>query len=159
MRRTHATPLIGMGVAGIVIGFLLETATVTGGGAILVPPLSLPITLIVIAGIVVGFAVPIRRAVLGRSKSRIDPFRALRVAVLAKASSLAGGLLTGAGIGILAYQLTRTVLPAVDSIWLTAVAGLGAVVLLIGGLVAERMCTIPPPSDDEEGAEAQGHRA
>lgn len=150
MRRTHATTLIGLGLAGVVIGFLLETGVVAAGLPVLVPPVSLPITLIAIAAIVIILAVPIRRAVLGHSKTRIDPFHATRVAVLAKASSLAGALLTGSGIGILAYELTRPVLPAADSIWLAVVATCGAAVLLAAGLVAEHMCTLPPPSDEDD---------
>lgn len=150
MKRTHATPLIGLGVAGIVIGFLLETGVVAGGMPLLVPPVSLPLTLIAIAAIVVLLAVPIRRAVTGKSKSHIDPFHATRVAVLAKASSLAGALLTGSGIGILAYQVSRSVLPATGTIWLAGIATIGAVALLVAGLIAERMCTIPPPADGDE---------
>jgi hypothetical protein len=150
VRRTHVTSLVGLGVAGIVIGFLLEIGVVAGGLPLLVPPVSLPITLIAIAAIVVILAVPIRRAVLGRSKARIDPFHATRVAVLAKASSLSGALLTGSGIGILAYELTRPVLPAAESIWLAVIATFGAAVLLAAGLVAEYMCTLPPPSDDDD---------
>lgn len=156
MKRTHATTLIGLGLAGVVIGFLLEMGVVAGGLPVLVPPVSLPITLIAIAAIVVILAVPIRRAVLGRAKARIDPFHATRVAVLAKASSLSGALLTGSGIGILAYELSRPVLPTASSVWLAAVATFGAAVLLAAGLVAERMCTLPPPSDDDA-VPAQDH--
>lgn len=149
MRRTRATTLIGLGLVGVVIGFLLEMWVVAGGLPVLVPPVSLPITLIAIAAVVLILAVPIRRAVLGRTKTRIDPFHATRVAVLAKASSLAGALLTGSGIGILAYELSRPVLPAVSSVWLAGAATFGAAVLLAAGLVAERMCTLPPPRDDD----------
>jgi len=138
-----------LGLVGVVIGFLLEMWVVAGGLPVLVPPVSLPITLIAIAAVVLILAVPIRRAVLGRTKTRIDPFHATRVAVLAKASSLAGALLTGSGIGILAYELSRPVLPAVSSVWLAGAATFGAAVLLAAGLVAERMCTLPPPSDDD----------
>jgi hypothetical protein len=149
VRRTRATTLIGLGLVGVVIGFLLEMWVVAGGLPVLVPPVSLPITLIAIAAVVLILAVPIRRAVLGRTKTRIDPFHATRVAVLAKASSLAGALLTGSGIGILAYELSRPVLPAVSSVWLAGAATFGAAVLLAAGLVAERMCTLPPPGDDD----------
>ncbi|TAM66848.1 MAG: DUF3180 domain-containing protein [Microbacteriaceae bacterium] len=150
MKRTRPTPLIGLGVAGIVIGFLWELGTVAAGGAVLVPPLSLPITLIAIAIIVVVFAIPIRRAVQGRSKARIDPFRAARVVVLAKACSLAGALLTGGGLGILSYQLTRSILPSAGSLWLAGAATFGALVLLIAGLIAEHLCALPPSDDEEE---------
>lgn len=149
MKRTRATPLIGLAVMGIVVGFLLEFGAAATGIPILIPPLSLPVTLVVIAAIVVGFAIPIRRATRGTSKTMIDPFRAMRVAVLAKASSLSGALLAGWGLGILVYLVTRSVLPASGAIWLAVAAAVGGVVLLVAGLVAEHLCTLPPPEDDE----------
>lgn len=149
MRRSHATPLIGLGLAGAVVGFLLELGLVASSLPMLVPPVSLPLTLVAIAAIVVGFAVPIYRAVHGKTSARIDPFQAMRVAVLAKASSLAGAMLTGAGLGLLVYMLSRTVLPQGGTIGLTVGATAGAVILLIGGLVAERLCTLPPPRDED----------
>lgn len=156
MRRTRATPLIGLGVAGLVIGFLVELAASGAGLAVLIPPLSLPITLVAIAIIVVAFAIPIRRATHGRTRTRIDPFRAMRVAVLAKACSLSGALLTGSGLGVLVYLLSRSVLPATSSIWQAGAATAGAAILLAAGLVAEAMCTLPP--DDDKNPEGDNAR-
>lgn len=149
MNRTRPTSLIGLGIAGLVIGFLAELATSSMGAAVFIPPLTLPITLLAVAVIVVAFAVPIRRAVRGRSVRRIDPFQATRIVVLAKACSLSGALLVGAGIGLGAYLLTRDVLPAGNAILLTALATAGAVILLVAGLLAELFCTLPPGDDDE----------
>jgi Protein of unknown function (DUF3180). len=149
MRRSHATPLIGLGLAGAVVGFLIELTLVAGSMPMLVPPVSLPLTLVAIAAIVVGFAIPIYRAVHGKTRVHINPFRAMRVAVLAKASSLAGAMLTGAGLGVLVFLLSRSVLPAADSIALAIGATAGAIILLVGGLVAEWLCTLPPPRDDD----------
>ncbi|PJJ65599.1 DUF3180 domain-containing protein [Compostimonas suwonensis] len=151
MRRTHATPVIGLGAIGLVVGFLAELAAAAAGQAIFIPPVSLPVTLIAIAAIVVGFAVPIRRATHGHGR-RVDPFRAMRVALLAKACSLAGALLTGASLGVLIYLLSRSVIPGVGSIVLAAVTVAGAVILLVGGLVAEHLCTLPPGGDDDPAA-------
>ncbi len=148
MKRTRPTPLIGIGVAGLVIGFLVELGAAGAGLAVLIPPLSLPITLVAIAAIVVGFAIPIRRATHGRTRTRIDPFRAMRIAVLAKASSLSGALLTGTGLGVLGYLLSRSVLAASGSIWQAGAATAGGAILLAAGLVAEYMCTLPPEDDD-----------
>jgi len=149
VKRTRASSLIGLGVAGLVVGFLAELAFAGMGLAVFIPPLTLPITLVAVAIIVIAFAVPIRRAVRGRSVRRIDPFQATRIVVLAKACSLSGALLVGAGIGVLAYLLTRDVLPGGNAILLTALATVGAVILLAAGLLAELFCTLPPGDDDE----------
>lgn len=149
MRRTGPIPLIALGVVGVVIGYLLEVALVAAGAAMLIPPVSLSVTLVAIAVIVVLFAIPIRRAVHSKVRVHVDPFRAMRVAVLAKACSLVGGLLTGTGAGIVIYVLTRTIPASSDAVWLSVVAAVSAVILLVAGLVAEFFCTLPPPKDDD----------
>ena len=150
MKRTRPTSLIGLAVLGLVVGFLGELAASGMGAAVFIPPLTLPITLVAVAIILVAFAVPIRRAVRGRSSRRIDPFQAMRIVVLAKACSLSGALLIGAGLGIIAYIVTRDVLPSSNALVLTALGTAGAIVLLIAGLVAEFFCMLPPDDDDED---------
>ncbi|MEO7017813.1 MAG: DUF3180 domain-containing protein [Leifsonia sp.] len=153
MKRTGAAGIIALAVAGAVVGFLTELAAAGAGLAVFIPPLTLPITLIAIAVIVVAFAVPIRRATHpaeGRTPRRIDPFQAMRVVVLAKACSLSGALLTGVGIGFLVYLLSRDVLPATSPLLLTAAATLGSAILLAAGLIAEHMCTLPPDDKDDQ---------
>ena len=149
MTRTHATPLIGLGVLGLVFGFLLEFGSEALGGSLIIPPISLPLTLVAIGAIVVGFSIPIRRAVTGRSKNPIDPFQALRIVVLARASSRVGALLTGVTLGALIYFTTRPVLPGVGSLWLTIGSCIGAVLLAVAGLIAEYLCTLPKDDDDD----------
>jgi hypothetical protein len=149
VNRTRFTSVLGLGVLGLVIGFLAELATASMGAPIFIPPLTLPITLLAVAIIVLAFAIPIRRAVRGRTVRRIDPFQATRIVVLAKACSLSGALLVGAGVGVGAYLLTRDVLPGGNAILLTALATAGAVILLVAGLLAELFCTLPPGDDDE----------
>ncbi|MRG60142.1 DUF3180 family protein [Agromyces sp. CFH 90414] len=153
MKRTHATSLIAAAAIGAVIGYLGELLLVTSGANVIVPPLSLPITLAGVAAIVLILAWPIRRAVTGASKQRVDPFRAMRVAVLAKASSLSGALMVGLGLGIALFLATRAVLPNPGTLWLALATSIGAAVLLAGGLVAEWFCTLPP--DDPEADEKE----
>jgi uncharacterized membrane protein len=150
MTRTRSSTLIAIGLAGLVVGFLMELGYAATGHPVFVPPLSLPLALVAIAVIVIAFALPIRRAVTGKSTERINPFRAMRVAALAKASALAGGVLTGFAVGILFYLLTRSSIPAIGSIWLTVGSAVAAAVLLAAGLVAEFFCTIPPTDDDND---------
>ncbi|MFF1879726.1 DUF3180 domain-containing protein [Leifsonia sp. NPDC058230] len=160
MKRTRATTLIALAVGGAVVGFLVELAAAGGGIAVFIPPLTLPITLVAIAVIVVAFAVPIRRAThprAGRTARPIDPFQAMRVVVLAKACSLSGALLTGGGIGFLVYLLSRAVIPASTSIVFTVTATVGAAILLAAGLVAEHMCRLPPEDKDDDPENAHAH--
>jgi len=158
VRRTGPTPVIGLAVIGGVAGFLLEYWATTTGRSLIVPPITMPLMLVVIAGILVGFAIPIRRSVSGASNKRIDPFHATRIVVLAKASSLVGALLTGFGAGLLIFFLTRTVLPGVGSMWLAIASCLGAAVLCAAGLVAEHLCTLPKDEDrDDDDSSASGH--
>jgi hypothetical protein len=66
-------------------------------------------------------------------------------------------VLTGSGVGIVIYLLTRTVLPGPGSIWLAVVATIGAALLLAAGLVAEYLCMLPPDDHDEEHTSEDGH--
>ncbi|PFG30474.1 DUF3180 domain-containing protein [Paramicrobacterium agarici] len=149
MKRTTATPLISLGALGIVAGFLIEMALSTSGNAVFVPPISLPLTLVTVGAIVVGFAIPIRRAVTGASKRRLDPFQAMRVVSLARASSWSGSLFFGLAIGAVTFMITRTVWPGVASVWLTAAMALGSALLVTAGLIAEHLCRLPKDEDDD----------
>jgi hypothetical protein len=149
VNRTHATPLIGLAAFGFVVGFLLEYGLEAYGRPLLVAPLTMPFTLVVVAAVVLGVAIPIRRTVTGKRNGRIDPFRATRIVVLAKASSLVGALLTGASLGVVVYFTTRPVLPAIGSMWLAIASCVGAAVLTTAGLIAEHLCTLPKDEDDD----------
>ncbi|MDO9396402.1 MAG: DUF3180 domain-containing protein, partial [Herbiconiux sp.] len=128
----------------VAAGFVLEVVLAAGGQPVVIPPFTLSITLLAAAAIVVVLAVPIRRAIRGTSSTRINPFRAMRVVVLAKASSLVGGLIGGFAIGVLAFLLTRPVVADVGALWPGIAAAISGIVLLVAGLVAERLCTLPP---------------
>ncbi|HEU0183115.1 MAG TPA: DUF3180 domain-containing protein [Agromyces mariniharenae] len=150
MKRTHASTVIAFVLAGAVGGYLVDLAIVSAGGNAIVPPLSLPITLAGVAALVVAFAWPIRRAVKGKATKHLDPFRAMRTAVLAKACSLSGSLVLGFGIGITLFLLTRSVVPQAGTIWLALATAIGAGLLLAAGLIAEAFCTLPPDDTEPE---------
>ena len=95
-------------------------------------------------------AVPVHRVATGSSKERVDPYYATRVLLLAKASSLAGALFGGFAGGVLLFVLSRGVGVAVGSLVPAIVAVVGGAGLMVAGIVAERMCTVPP-ADDEHG--------
>ena len=154
MKRTHVSTIVAFVLAGTVAGYLIDLAIVSAGANAIVPPLSLPVTLTGVGALVVAFAWPVRRAVKGKATKHLDPFRAMRTAVLAKACSLSGSLVFGFGLGITVFLLTRSVVPAPDTVWLAFATAIGAGLLMAGGLLAEAFCTLPP--DDPE-AEKEEH--
>lgn len=148
MKRTRPVSLLLFAAGGGAIVWLLEIALIASGRPAAVPPGTLAVALGVIGVLDVALALPIRRAVRDGKRGKIDPFYATRVVVLAKASSLAGSLVAGIGVGILIFLTTRSVL-AVGSIWMSVATIVGAIVLLVAGLIAEHMCSIPPDDDDK----------
>ena len=148
MTKTSPTVLIVLAVIGAAVGWLLELAMLTTGRALVIPPITLGAALALIGVIVLVSAIPVYRSVRRASKSPVDPFYATRVVVLAKASSLTGALLAGGALAILGFILTRSIVPTVGSVPLAVAASECAVLLLVAGLVAERMCTLPPQDDD-----------
>lgn len=156
MRRTRISTLLGLALAGAVAGFLFDLAIAAAGRPVLVPPLTVPLTLVVVAALVLGFAIPIHRATTGTLHHPINPFCAMRVVVLAKASSHVGALLLGASGGILIYLLSRAI-PSLGSVWQDIASIVGAVVLLVAGVIAEYLCTIPPSDDDDSAVGEVNH--
>ncbi|PPF53158.1 DUF3180 domain-containing protein [Clavibacter michiganensis] len=149
MTRTRSTTLIALLIAGAAVGWFAENALLMSGRALLIPPLTLGATLLIVGIVLLALARPIRRSTLGRTPGRVDPFRATRVVLLAKASALAGALLTGITGGVLAFVLARPVLPGASSVGLAVAGTVGAVVLLVAGLVAEHWCRVPPDDRDD----------
>jgi len=147
--RTRPLTLVIAALVGVASAYGLDSLLALRGFAVVVPPISLAIALVLIGGVLVALAWPVRRAAAG--ERRIDPFYALRVVVLAKSSAVAGALLAGASVGVLLYLVTRAVVPLGSSLAAggTAVA---AVLLLVAGLVAEHWCALPPDDPTEEAA-------
>lgn len=149
MTRTRPTILVLLAVLGGAGAWFLEVWQVGIGNPAVLPPWTFAVVLALLGVAIVVYAVPVWRVTSGRSTKRVDPFYATRVVLLAKASSLTGALLGGVGVGILIYLLSRSVVPGVESVTLAIVTAVGAVVLLAGGLIAEKMCTLPPDDDSE----------
>lgn len=150
MTRTKASTLVILAAIAAGAGFLLQIALASGGLQRYRPEYALALSLIFLAGIVIALAVPIRRATRATVRTRIDPFHATRVVLFAKASSIAGALLTGAAAGLLAEVLVRGGGVNTDSLLRTLAVLVGAVALLVAGLVGEWLCTVPPSDDDRE---------
>ena len=148
MTRTTPASLVLLAVLGGGVMWFIETALATSGRAVVLPPITLGVALLLIGVIIVAMALPVRRVSRGVAHARVDPFYATRVLMLAKASSLGGALLGGGGLGIVGYLLSRSLVASPNAVTMSVVTAAGALLLLVAGLVAEHMCSIPP--DDEK---------
>ena len=158
MRLIQRTPwwtLLLFAVSGFGGGFLTETGLSAAGRAPLVPPLSLPATLVTVSAVLLGFAIPLRRAISGATKKMVNPFVAVRIVAAAKASVLAGALFAGFGLGILIFFALRTVPPQADSWWPVIATVFAGIVQVAAGLIAEHFCRVPPPSSDAATGETE----
>lgn len=151
MKRTNIFALVGLTPFGFAVGFFADWAIVIRGGAAIRVPWTLTITTIVLATIVVALGARVRWATQPKPGRRIDPILAFQILTLAKASAVGGALMFGGVVGVLVYTLTRPVVSA--ELVPSAIGGIVAsLVLVIGALIAERLCRIPP--DDTEGEPA-----
>ncbi|WP_299091106.1 DUF3180 domain-containing protein [uncultured Microbacterium sp.] len=150
MKRTGTAVLFGAGILGVVLGFGVDQLLTATGRPTFTPSILLPILLIMLAAATVLMALPIRRAITGASTTPVDPFRSLRVAMLAKASAIVGAVVAGVGLGLLAFLFTRPVSPSLGSSGAVIAAIVGGIVLLIAGVIAERLCTIRKEDDDDQ---------
>lgn len=154
--RWQAVALAVLGVGAV--SWFVWTTVVGRGGLPPSVPWTVAAVLLVLAGIVLRLGLAVRQYQRGK-KPNLDPLRAARTAVLAKASAYTGGILTGwyaAQTLVLLMDLANEPLRAGA---LSAGGGtLAAVVLAVVGLVVERFCRLPPPSDEAQ-AEGEPHPA
>ena len=140
MKRISPVLLLVLALAGAAAGFLLDHALTTAGRPTFTPSIVLPIFLALLAIAVLALAWPIRRSTRSATRRRVDPFRAVRIAMLARASSLVGAVITGFGAGLGAYLLSRPITPPIGAIIATTAA---ALVLTIAAVIAESFCMLP----------------
>ena len=135
------------GVAGFVV-FTLITRDGT-----LVPRASLlaGVLLVLMGGLVLSLARPVRRYLAGRATTTLDPLRAARTVVLAQAAALTGSAAAGWYAGQLAVVLSDLSLVANRSRILPLVAlVVAALALAVAGMVAQRWCRVDPRDEDDD---------
>lgn len=148
MKRTSLGLLAVLALLGAGAGYLLDHVLTAAGRSTFTPSLFLPVLLLLIASAALGVAWPVRDSV--RSGTRIDPFRALRAATLARASSLLGAIMAGFGAGLLLFLLSRPIDPPVGSTVAMLALIASAIILVVAALIAEQFCTLPKDPDDSE---------
>lgn len=155
MNRAWLSGALGFSFAGLVFG--LAAAQFSAGFGLGFPsaPVTLPVSLAGIGVMVLLASIPIYRYrkasetyKTGPRPARPNPFYAVRVLVLARASSLTGWLFLGWHFGLIIWLLGFTTAPS--ALLTGEVFGLlGALVLTVLGEVSRRNCKTPKDPDGE----------
>ncbi|MFP3713311.1 DUF3180 domain-containing protein [Puerhibacterium sp. TATVAM-FAB25] len=158
MRRTSVRTLLAVVLGVAVVGAVVGRALAAQG--VHLPPVAwvedVAILLLAVVIFWMGWAV---RAYQKGDRPDLDPIRAARTFVLAKAGALTGAILAGRYLATVLGLLGDLDIAALrDRVLAAAVAALCALVLAVVGLVVERFCELPPP-DDEDAEEGEGGAA
>lgn len=135
-----------------VVGFLVAMVVTRDGTLLQRPPWVAGLLLVVMGGLVLWLARPVRAHLRSGRRTSIDALRAARTVVLAQAGALTGAAATGWYLGQLLVLLTDLSLVANRERLLSFGVMLLASVLLAGaGLVAQAWCRIDEDDDERPG--------
>ncbi|MBE7699190.1 DUF3180 domain-containing protein [Oerskovia sp. Sa1BUA8] len=148
MQRTKVTTLLLVTVVTTVVGWLVVVGLERRGTYLPRVPWIVDVALVGLAVAVFWAGWAVRSYLKGRRPS-LDPLRAARTLVLAKAAALTGSLLAGWYLAqVVAVLGDLAIEPRREKAVAAGVAALSAVVLAVVGLVVETFCQVPPEDGD-----------
>ena len=107
------------------------------------------VLLLAMAALVIAAGLPVRRFLRGEARKSLNPVRAARTLVLAQAAALTGAGLLGWYAAQAALAVVDLTLPGYRTVLAELVAvGLSAVVLMVAGMMTQRMCRVDPPREE-----------
>jgi hypothetical protein len=159
VKTTRVSTLIMLVVIGGVVMWSVQVvATRVGYPSFMAPP-TMGLALGMGGLLLLGLAWPIRQfQKKAPGARRVDPVYATRVVLLAKAASLTAAAFIGGGIGAGVFVATRPVVSS-EAVTLTVVWLVGAIVLMVGSVIAERWCTVRLSADDPDEMPEEGEIA
>jgi hypothetical protein len=137
-----------LAAVGLVGGWMFHRVTDTPTGLPPQVPWSQPLTLFLVACILTGTAWATRRTLQQRA-GRLSPHQAVNRLVLARACAYVGALAAGAyfGYAISWIGVTSTEM-AGQRAFRAACGGAAGLLVVVGGLLLERACRVPPEDDE-----------
>jgi hypothetical protein len=154
MKPTRISLLFLISIPATLAAFFVASFMVGRGLQAPVSPANLLITLAAISAVLLALSIPIwrYRSALKQSSSqrpkRVDPFYAVRVLLLAKASSISGVLFASWHLGVVIFSLAGTVV--VQGMVVQNVFGfVASVMLIVAALVTEQICRLPQDSEPD----------
>jgi len=156
MRRTEIRVQTLVLIAAVVglVSFGLFVLLSRNGSLVPRPPVLAGVLVVVMAGLILWLARPVRTYLKGRATTSLDPLRAARTVVLAQAAALTGAAVAGWYTGQLVVVLTGLELVANRARILPLALMIGAALgLAVAGMVAQHWCRLDPrDEDDREGS-------
>ncbi|WIM70679.1 DUF3180 domain-containing protein [Corynebacterium suedekumii] len=149
------TSISGLVAAGGFAAAVLAIITWTFYGSMIAIPVTVSVTLWVMAIVCVVLAWKVRDRLedgrIGQDRSQLNPVTAAQFLVIGKASAWTGAIVGGAYIGIGSYVIPRAdeLIAAGDDLPGVLASALGGIALSAAGLYLERHCETPPPADGE----------
>ncbi|MBM6405561.1 DUF3180 domain-containing protein [Phycicoccus sp. CSK15P-2] len=140
--------LLVVGLAALVVGYLVAVVVIRDGSLLQRPPWGAGVLLVVMGGLVLGLARPVRKHLHSGARTSLDALRAARTVVLSQAAALTGAAAAGWYLGQLGGLLGDLSLVANQERLLPfGLLLLASVVLMVCGMVAQSWCRID--RDDE----------
>lgn len=150
MQRTRWQTLVTITVATAAFGWLLLRLLERSGVTTPRVPWLVSVVMLLIAAVVLVMGWQVRQFLRGK-KPQLNPLRAARTAVLAKASCLTGSLLAGWYLAqVLVVIGDLEILSRRERAAAAAIAAGSAIVLALVGLLVEWFCRVPPPENPEK---------
>jgi hypothetical protein len=154
MKPTKLSLLLFISIPSTLASFFVASFMVGRGLQVPVSPANLLITLASISAVLLVLSIPIwryRSALKQKSSQRpkrVDPFYAVRVLLLAKASSLAGVLFASWHLGVVIFSLSGAVV--VQNLVLQNSFGfIASVMLIVAALITEQICRLPQDQEPD----------
>lgn len=156
MKKTSPLGLLLWGLVGAFAGgcfcYVLESV----GQALPGPPWPAMVGMLLLAVALLVLGWPIKKWNDGDRTKEIDPLRAARVAMMAKAAAMAGAILAGWYAGHLAYLIVSAATVRLGLAVSYALAAVIALLLMVVGLIVENFCQLPPDDRGEHATRDRG---
>lgn len=151
MSQTKPVTLVVAGIIGLAISYGFNYFWESYGRLLPGIPWLAIVGMVVLSAVLMVAGLPIKKWNEGDRSRVIDPLKAARVAMMAKAAATTGAVLTGWYAGSALYLFTSGAGARSSTGVGMLVAVAAAAVLMIVGLIVESFCQLPP--DDPKGTE------
>lgn len=151
MKRTSISALVGVALFVAAAAAILTTRFY---GSMLAIPATVSISLWAMALVCVLLTLKVRGAKedehgIGLDNSQLNPMTIAQFLLVGKASAWTGAIVGGAYAGMAAYVVPRAgeLVAAAGDLAGVVTSALGGAAMCVAGVVLERHCEVPPPTD------------